>query len=120
MIINFGGSGTYSEDGNGGHIWRRNTQDGHGGRAAEHRAEVEQIAEQIAERKIAEMIPEIQRAAYISAYNDFVSALEFDVTSAVSIGLENCGEIFYDSKTQKILADAVMREIRKRLSETTI
>ena len=120
MIINFGGSGTYSEDGNGGYVWRRNAQDGHGGHSAEHRAEMEQIAEQIAQRKIAEMIPEIQHAAYASAYNNLIGALEFDITSAVSIGLENCGTIFYDSKTQTILADAVMREIRKRLSGTVL
>ena len=81
---------------------------------------MEQIAEQIVERKIAEMIPEIQRAAYVSAYNNLIGALEFDITSAVSIGLENCGTIFYDSKTQKVLAEAVMREIRKRLSEITL
>lgn len=81
---------------------------------------MEEIAERIAQQKIAEALPEIQRAAYISAYNNLVSALEFDITSAVSIGLENCGEIFFDSKTQKVLAEAVMREIRKRLSETTI
>ena len=77
---------------------------------------MEQIAEHIAQQKIAEALPEIKRSAYISAYNDVVGALEFDVTSAVSIGLENCGTIFYDSKTQKVLAEAVMRETRKRLS----
>lgn len=120
MIINYGGSGTYSEDGKGGYVWRRNTQDGHGGHSAEHRAEMEEIAGRIAQQKIAEALPEIQRAAYISAYNDMVGALEFDVTSAVSIGLENCGTIFYDSKTQKVLAEAVMREIRKRLSGTVL
>ena len=120
MIINFGGSGTYSEDGKGGYVWRRNAQDGHGGHSAEHRAEMEEIAERIAQQKIAEALPEIQRAAYISAYNDMVGALEFDVTSAVSIGLENCGTIFYDSKTQKVLAEAVMREIKKRLSGTVL
>ena len=78
---------------------------------------MEQIAARIADQKIAEAIPEIQRAAYISAYNDLVNALEFDVTSAVSIGLENCGEIFYDSKTQKILAEAVMRELKKQMDK---
>lgn len=66
---------------------------------------------------MAEALPEIQKAAYISAYNNLVGALEFDVTSAVSIGLENCGEIFYDSKTQKVIADAVMREVRKGLKQ---
>ena len=78
---------------------------------------MEQIAEQIAERKMAEALPEIQKATYISAYNNLVGALEFDVTSAVSIGLENCGEIFFDSRTQKVVADAVMREIRKQLDK---
>ena len=117
MIINYGGSGTYSEDGNGGYVWRRNVQDGHGGHSAEHRAEMEQIAAQIAERKIAEMLPEIQRAAYISAYNDVVNALSFDVTTAVSVAFENGAQIFYDSRTQKIIADAVMREVRKGLSQ---
>lgn len=92
------------------------TQDGHGGRATEHRAEMEQIAAQIAEKKIAELIPEIQRSAYISAYNDIVNALSFDVTTAVSVAFANGAQIFYDSKTQKVIADAVMQEVRKGLS----
>ena len=89
------------------------TQDGHGGRSAEHRAEMEQIAQ----KKIAEMIPEIQRSAYISAYNDIVNALSFDVTTAVSVAFTNGAQIFYDSKTQKVIADAVMREVKKGLSQ---
>ena len=117
MIINYGGSGTYSEDGKGGYVWRRNTQDGHGGNADAHRAEMEQIAAQIAEKKIAEMIPEIQRSAYISAYNDIVNALSFDVTTAVSVAFENGAQIFYDSKTQKVIAEAVMNEVRKGLNQ---
>lgn len=79
---------------------------------------MEQIATRIAEQKIAEKLPEIQRTAYIYAYNNLIAALEFDVTSAVSIGLENCGEIFYDSKTQKVLAEAITKEIRKQLNKT--
>ena len=76
---------------------------------------MEAIAERIAQQKIAEKLPEIQRAAYISAYNDLVNALEFDVTSAVNIGFENGESIFRDSKTQKVIADTVMREVRKQL-----
>ena len=41
----------------------RRTQDGHGGRSAEHRAEMEQIAERIAEQKLAAIVPQIQAAA---------------------------------------------------------
>ena len=102
-----------------GSIVYRRTQDGHGGHGghgAEHRAEMEAIAERIAQQKIAEALPDIQRAVSITAYNKLIAALEFDVTSAVSIGLENCGEIFYDSKTQRILAEAITKEIRKQLN----
>ena len=117
MIVNFNPNGSYSIGKDGGFNYSRHTQDGHGGRSAEHRAEMEQIAAQIAEKKIAEMIPEIQRSAYISAYNDIVNALSFDVTTAVSVAFENGAQIFYDSKTQKVIAEAVMNEIRKGLNQ---
>ena len=110
----FSGTNFVTESGG---IGYRRAQDGHGGNADAHRAEMEHIAEQIAERKIAEMIPEIQRAAYISAYNDVVNALSFDVTTAVSVAFENGAQIFYDSKTQKVIAEAVMSEVRKGLSQ---
>ena len=76
---------------------------------------MEQIAAQVAQQKINEAIPAIQKASYISTYNNLVGTLSFDVTSAVSIGLENCGEIFYDSKTQKVLAQAITKAIQKQL-----
>lgn len=119
MIQNYGGSGTYSEDGKGGYIWRRNTQDGHGGRAEAHREEMEYIAEQIAEqvvqKRVSELIPEIQRAAYNQAYNSLVHELSFDVTSAVNIGIENGRSILNSRKTEKVVADAVIKEVQKQL-----
>ena len=63
MITNYSSNGTYSENGNGGYVWRRNTYDGHGGRAEQHRAEMQQIAEEIAEQKLAAIVPQIQAAA---------------------------------------------------------
>ncbi len=74
-----------------------------------------QIAEQIAQQKIAEVVPEIQKAAYQQAYGNLIEALSFDVTSAVRIGFENGESIFRDSKTQKVVADAIMQEVRKQL-----
>lgn len=74
-----------------------------------------QIAEQIVQERIAEVIPEIKRAATEQAYNGLLEALSFDVTSAVNIGFENVESIFRDKKTQKVVADAVMREVRKQL-----
>lgn len=75
-----------------------------------------QIAEKIAQQKIADVIPEIQRAATEQAYGNLLKALSFDVSSAVEIGFANGESIFRDSKTQKVVADAVMREIKKQLS----
>ena len=102
----------YSDSGS---LCYRRTQDGHGGRAEEHHREMAQIAEQIVQNRIAEVIPEVRRAAAEKAYSNLLEALSFDVTSAVNIGFENGEKIFSDSKTQKIIADAVMREVRKQL-----
>ena len=111
----WGPSGTYSQDANGKWMWRNNKNDGHGGHGPEHWREMEQIAEQVAQQKINDIIPDIQQAAYSTAYNDMVNALSFDVGTAVNIGFANGETIFKDKKTQKVVADAVMKEIRKQL-----
>ena len=101
--------------GNDGSLEYHRTQDGHGGRSAEHRAEMEQIAERIAEEKLAAIIPQIQAAALQQARGDLLRAISFDVETVVQIALQNGETIFRDSKTQKVIADSIMREIRKHL-----
>ena len=115
MIINFNPSGSYSRGKDGGYNYTRHTQDGHGGRAEEHRAEMEQIAERKADEKLAAIIPQIQAAALRQAREDLLRALSFDVKTVVSIAFANGETIWRDSKTQKIVADSIMREIRKHL-----
>ncbi len=44
-------SGTYSVDANGKWMWKRNP-DSHGGQSYEHRMEMMEIAEEVADRKI--------------------------------------------------------------------
>lgn len=75
------------------------------------------IAEQVVQQKLNDVIPEIQRTAYSTAYNDFVNALSFDVGTAVNIGFANGEEIFRDKKTQKVVADAVMEQVSKYLKK---
>lgn len=99
-----------------GNICFRRTQDGHGGNAEKHRREMAQIAEQVVQQRIEEIIPEIQRAATEQAYNNLLDALSFDVTSVVNIGFENGESIFQDSKTRRIVAKALMQEIQKQLN----
>ena len=81
---------------------------------------MEQIADQIAQKRIAEAIPAIQKAAYEDALRNLLAALEFDVETVVQIGFANGETIWRDSKTQKAVATAIMREIKKRLSGVTI
>ena len=100
-----------------GYYCYRRRKDGHGGNAEEHRREMAMIAEQVVQQKLNDIIPEIQRAAYSTAYNDFVNALSFDVGTAVNIGFANGEEIFRDKKTQKMVADAVMEQVKKYLKK---
>ena len=96
------------------------TQDGHGGRAAEHRAEMEQIAERIADQKLAAIVPQIQATALQQARDDLLRAIAFDVETVVEIAFHNGEKIWRDSRTQKAVAESIMREIRKRLDCFTI
>jgi hypothetical protein len=39
-----------------------------------------------------------------------------DITSIVRIGIEGCKDIFYDSKTQKYISDAVINALMRELN----
>lgn len=75
-----------------------------------------QIAEEIAEQKLAAIIPQIQTAALQQARDDLLRAFAVDVETVVEVAFANGEKIFRDKKTQKVIADSIMREIRKRLS----
>lgn len=96
------------------------TQDGHGGHGAEHRAEMEQIAERIADQKLAAIVPQIQATALQQARDELLRAIAFDVETVVEIAFHNGEKIWRDSRTQKAVAEGIMREIRKRLDRFTI
>ena len=99
-----------------GNLCGRGTKDGHGGRATEHRAEMEQIAERIADQKLAAIVPQIHAAALQQARDDLLRAFAFDVETVVEVAFANGEKIFRDKRTQKVIADSIIREIRKRLS----
>lgn len=71
--------------------------------------------EAIAEKKIKDTIPKLEQEAYTRAVHVLLDKLSFDVESAVRIGFDNARTIFQDSKTQRIVAAAVMEEIRKQI-----
>ena len=76
---------------------------------------MESIAEAVVQKRMNEALPEMKRSAVEQASSELLRALSFDVTSAVNIGFKNGESIFKDKKTQKVVADAVMKEIRKQL-----
>ena len=101
---------------------RCGTKDGHGGKAEEHREEMEEVARRVyAEERekfkeeMQAMIYEAQCQAYEQALRDVVGVLEYDVHSVTKIGIEGCREIFEGEKAQKYISDQIMKEIKKRL-----
>ena len=95
------------------------TADYHGGYAFEHRSEMKEIAEEVAneifDRKIQQYVSEIQKAAYAEAYAAFINDLSFDVETCVDVALENVGSILTDKKTQKVLAEHIIKEIKRSM-----
>ena len=85
-----------------------------------HYREMQQIAEEIAEQKIAAIVPQIQAAALQQARDELLQAFAIDVETVVEVAFANGEKIFRDKKTQRVIADSIMREIRKRLDGLSI
>ena len=87
------------------------TQDGHGGRSAEHREEMRQIAKEV----VQELSPQIAAQIYNEALQRLVGALQYDIETIVSVSLEDAKNIFNSAQCRKIISDRIMRELKARL-----
>ena len=103
-----------------------NRKDGHGGRAEEHRAEMEEIARKVFEIERAKLMDEMSermRAAQYEAYNqalqDVMRVLEYDIHSVTKIGIDGCREIFEGEKAQRFISDQIIKRITKKLKSKT-
>lgn len=103
-----------------------NRKDGHGGRAEEHRAEMEEIARKVFEIervKLMDEMSERMRAAQYQAYNqalqDVMRVLEYDIHSVTKIGIEGCRDIFEGEKAQRFISDQIIKRITKELKSKT-
>lgn len=94
-----------------------NIDDGHGGMAYEHREEMREIAAEVAERKIKELVPQMARDIYRQSLEDVLRGLRYDVETVVNIAFENGKDIFTSSKARKVVSDAVYKEIIKGLEK---
>ena len=62
------------------------------------------IAAEIADQKIAAIVPQIQAVALQQARDELLRAIAFDVETVVEIAFHNGEKIWRDSRTQKAVA----------------
>lgn len=103
------------------------TQDGHGGRATEHRREMEEIAQKVFRSQRENLMQEIderilaaQYQAYEQALQDVMRVLEYDIQSVTRIGINGCREIFEGKKAQKYISDQIVQTIMKKLKNKSL
>ena len=97
--------------------YRRDTQDGHGGHAQEHREEMRQIAQE----EIEKVIPQIQQDAYAQAAKALLQALHADITTVVDIAFETGENIFHDARTKHAIMKSIYDLIEQNMqTEYTI
>lgn len=90
--------------------------------ARAHRYEMEQVANDICKQYLMFNFPgELDRylenrfdEVYKTAYDSFMTNLTFDVETAVNVAFANGENIFSDKRTQKVVADRILSEIKKQ------
>jgi len=94
----------------------RRTQDGHGGRSAEHRAEMQQIAE----KAIREIVPQMAAEIFNDTIERLIDAMEYDIETIVNISFDDAQDIFTSKKARKYVSDRIMRDITAQLKNMKI
>ena len=94
----------------------RGTQDGHGGRAEEHRREMLEISEQA----IRQLAPMICADIYNEALTRLVGAMQYDVETVVSVSLADFGQIFNSKQFHKVISDRIMQAMKAKLTNLEI
>lgn len=87
----------------------------HGNHGAEHKREMEEVANDIFNQKFEQAISQIEQSIYSRALSDLLSALQIDMTSVVSVTMNNAREIFYGERCQTAIMKAIVDEVRKHL-----
>lgn len=84
----------------------------HGDGGAElHKAEMEHICNEIVDKKMQQIIPQLEQMITYNTISQILEALKVDIHSIVSIGLSNAGDIFYGESAQTAIMEAVYNQI---------
>lgn len=102
----------------------KGTYDGHGGKAEEHRAEMEEIARKVYTEETPKLLEQFKvivqeesSLAYKQAISDFLGVLHYDVESITKIGFDGCRNIFESKEAQKFISNQIVKEIEKKLNK---
>ena len=105
----------YHVDDKGG-IYYHRTSDGHGGHAAEHRKEMQEIAEQTIKTIVPQMIDEYGAQVWQRLIGQLHGVLSRDVESIVNIAFDGIKDIFTDTRTQKFICDSVAKAFEAEIA----
>lgn len=82
-----------------------------------HREEMVDVANEIVDKKMKELLPQIYQEAYTNAYRSFMEDLAFDVTTCVKVAFDNGEIILNDQRNQRIIAERIMEELSKQIRD---
>ena len=93
------------------------TRDYHGGRAAQHHAEMRQIALQVVQEFVPRIVETICTEIWNDALQRLVGAMEYDVNTCVNIAFDDAEKIFKSKEAQKFVSDKIVKELQKEIDK---
>ena len=93
------------------------TRDYHGGRAAQHHAEMRQIALQVVQEFVPRIVETICTEIWNGALQRLVGAMEYDVNTCVSIAFDDAEKIFKSKEAQKFVSDKIVKELQREIDK---
>ena len=100
----------------GNNYFHNQTRDYHGGRAAQHHAEMRQIALATINEVVPPMINDICIQICTEALQDVIGAIEWDIEEIVNISFDDMHNVFNSEKFRKVISTKIMDSIQKNLN----
>ena len=96
------------------------TRDYHGGRAAQHHAEMRQIALKVIQEVVPQMIEETCVQICTAALEDVIGAIEWDIEEVINVSFDDMHNVFNSEKFRKVISTKIMDSIKKNLNNPNI
>ena len=86
----------------------------------QHIPEMYAIANEVVEKRVAEIAKQECANLINEAVNSMIGALHYDVTTALELSCKDLNEMLTSSRTRSFISDAICKEITKHLKEITL